>query len=226
MNDRIPLDGRVPWSAGRWTHEPLSVRELGDSLIVHAAPMSDAWRTSSYGFIHESEHALVRPVSSGVSIEVSFEARPPAPATTGSSLSAPHRYRKRSSQQVPSAALRQVRGSRSRSSHQEGELWLSLLEWAGFSSGPGSKISKRPVGVSVGRDAMDAEEIGPEQRTAYRRIVGYELRCAWDTEHGVGVMTHEDRVVEVGQADTALLGAHDPARDVRQTSRLGSVRSP
>ena len=75
MNDRIPPDGRVPWSAGRWTHEPLSARELGDSLIVHAAPMSDAWRTSSYGFIHESEHALVRPVSSGVSIEVSFEAR-------------------------------------------------------------------------------------------------------------------------------------------------------
>jgi len=75
MNDRIPPDGRVPWSAGRWTHEPLSARELGDSLIVHAAPMSDAWRTTSYGFIHESEHALVRPVSSGVSIEVSFEAR-------------------------------------------------------------------------------------------------------------------------------------------------------
>ena len=70
------------------------------------------------------------------------------------------------------------------------------------------------------------EEIGLEQRAAYRRIVGYELRCAWDTEHGVGVITHEDRVVEVSQADTALLGAHDPARDVRQTSRLGSVRSP
>jgi hypothetical protein len=36
--------------------------------------------------------------------------------------------------------------------------------------------------------------------------VGYELACAWDREHGVGVMTHGDRVVEVGQADTAILG--------------------
>jgi len=149
---------------------------------------------------------------------------------------------------------------------QEGELWLSLPAWAGFSSGPGSKISKGEVGVSVSGDAMDAEEIGPEQRAAYRRIVGrasaaqrmvldaiadafpkltkgaaielpkkvdraeleslvtlvaihihwahrdkvaylgYELRCAWDTEHGVGVMTHQDRVVAVGQADTAILG--------------------
>ncbi len=36
--------------------------------------------------------------------------------------------------------------------------------------------------------------------------VGYELSCAWDNEHGVGVMTHQDRVVEVGSADTAILG--------------------
>jgi hypothetical protein len=150
----------------------------------------------------------------------------------------------------------------------EGELWLTLPVWAGFFSGPGSKASNGVVGVSVGGDATDAEEIGPEQRAAYRRIVGraharaaqrmvldaivasfpkltkgatielpekvdraalesllkltaihihwahrnkvayvgYELRGAWDTEHGVGVMTHEDRVVAVGQADTAILG--------------------
>ena len=36
--------------------------------------------------------------------------------------------------------------------------------------------------------------------------VGYELRPAWDTEHGVGVMTHGKRVVEVGGADMAILG--------------------
>lgn len=35
--------------------------------------------------------------------------------------------------------------------------------------------------------------------------VGYELTCAWDGEHGVGVLTHGDRVVEVGQADTSFL---------------------
>lgn len=35
---------------------------------------------------------------------------------------------------------------------------------------------------------------------------GYELSCAWDDEHGVGVMTHGDRIVKVGGADMAILG--------------------
>lgn len=36
--------------------------------------------------------------------------------------------------------------------------------------------------------------------------VGYQLACRWDREHGLGVMTHERRVVKVGGADTAILG--------------------
>jgi hypothetical protein len=36
-------------------------------------------------------------------------------------------------------------------------------------------------------------------------LVGYGLACTWDREHGVGVLTHGDRVLEVGAADTALL---------------------
>lgn len=36
--------------------------------------------------------------------------------------------------------------------------------------------------------------------------VGYELSCTWDREHGVGVMTHGERVVTVGGADMAILG--------------------
>ncbi len=45
--------------------------------------------------------------------------------------------------------------------------------------------------------------------------VGYGLACAWDAEHGLGVLTHRDRVVAVGGADTAFLAwvAHgDPAK--------------
>jgi hypothetical protein len=34
--------------------------------------------------------------------------------------------------------------------------------------------------------------------------VGFELGCSWDVEHGLGVMTHAGRVVEVGQADTSF----------------------
>lgn len=38
--------------------------------------------------------------------------------------------------------------------------------------------------------------------TAY---VGYEFGCNWDDEHGLGVMTHKERVIEIGGADTAFL---------------------
>ena len=35
--------------------------------------------------------------------------------------------------------------------------------------------------------------------------LGYEFACTWDDEHGLGVLMHGARVVEVGQADTAIL---------------------
>jgi hypothetical protein len=34
--------------------------------------------------------------------------------------------------------------------------------------------------------------------------IGYEFGCTWDGEHGLGVLTHAKRVVEVGGADTAF----------------------
>ncbi len=38
--------------------------------------------------------------------------------------------------------------------------------------------------------------------TAY---IGFGFGCTWDDEHGLGAMTHAERVVEVGGADTAIL---------------------
>ena len=35
--------------------------------------------------------------------------------------------------------------------------------------------------------------------------VGYNFRCTWDNEHDLGIMTHRERVVEIGGADTACL---------------------
>jgi hypothetical protein len=35
--------------------------------------------------------------------------------------------------------------------------------------------------------------------------VGFEFDCTWDEEHGLGVLMHGTRVVEVGGADTAFL---------------------
>ncbi len=57
---------------GAWTHEPAGVDPEGGGLRVTAVEGSDAWRTTSYGFVHDSEHALVRPTDGPFSVEVSF----------------------------------------------------------------------------------------------------------------------------------------------------------
>lgn len=63
---------RIDWSNGSWTHEPVaSVRE-GDALLVTSVEGSDAWRVTSYGFVHDSEHALVAPLPTDRAVEVSF----------------------------------------------------------------------------------------------------------------------------------------------------------
>ena len=36
--------------------------------------------------------------------------------------------------------------------------------------------------------------------------IGFEFGCTWDDEHGIGVMTHKERIVEVGGADCSFLG--------------------
>lgn len=35
--------------------------------------------------------------------------------------------------------------------------------------------------------------------------VGYEFGCTWDDEHGIGFMTHKDRIIDFGGADTSFL---------------------
>jgi hypothetical protein len=144
------------------------------------------------------------------------------------------------------------------------EVSIHLPGWAGHVAGD-DDVASGEIVVSVGGDAMGANQIGPPQQAAYRLVVrhanrqramileaiaarfteltrgaevplpekvdgkalrklvtlttvhlhwpqrdglayvGYQLACAWDGEHGVGVMTHGDRVVEVGQADSAIL---------------------
>ena len=35
--------------------------------------------------------------------------------------------------------------------------------------------------------------------------VGYEFGCNWDEEHGLGILTYKDRIIEIGCADTSYL---------------------
>lgn len=62
----------VDWEQGVWTHEPEHVEETCEGFKVTAKPESDAWRITSYGFVHESEHGLVKPFGHGHAMEVSF----------------------------------------------------------------------------------------------------------------------------------------------------------
>nr|WP_315026311.1 hypothetical protein [uncultured Chryseobacterium sp.] len=34
--------------------------------------------------------------------------------------------------------------------------------------------------------------------------IGYGFSCSWDSEHGLGIMTHKDRIVEIGGAEIAF----------------------
>lgn len=35
--------------------------------------------------------------------------------------------------------------------------------------------------------------------------VGFEFGCTWDDEHGLGIMTHKNRIIKIGGGDTAFL---------------------
>ena len=63
---------RVDWDHGVWTHAPVRAVEDGGALVVEGAPHSDAWRITAYGFVHDSEHALVREFANGSAVEVTF----------------------------------------------------------------------------------------------------------------------------------------------------------
>lgn len=65
---------RIDWAAGRWSHAPAAAVEDGDALLVTAVEGSDAWRTTAYGFVHDSEHALLAALPTDRAVEVSFRA--------------------------------------------------------------------------------------------------------------------------------------------------------
>jgi len=64
----------IPWTHGTWTHPPASATETSGQLEVTAVEGSDAWRHTAYGFVHDTEHALLSPLAVGEAMEVSFRA--------------------------------------------------------------------------------------------------------------------------------------------------------
>ncbi|GAA2161895.1 hypothetical protein FHX52_3454 [Humibacillus xanthopallidus] len=66
------LDLETLAALGTWTTHPVHVEWGAGALHVTAARGSDAWRHTAYGFVHETEHALIAPMSTDSAIEVSF----------------------------------------------------------------------------------------------------------------------------------------------------------
>jgi hypothetical protein len=52
--------------------------------------------------------------------------------------------------------------------------------------------------------------------------VGYEFGCSWDPERGLGVMTYNDEIIQIGGADVAFLSwvAKKDANPISQTTAL------
>ncbi|MFT2753974.1 DUF1349 domain-containing protein [Clavibacter sp. Sh2088] len=62
----------IAWTSGTWTTAPAHVEVADDGMRVTAVEGSDAWRTTSYGFVHDTEHALLAPLDQDTAVEVSF----------------------------------------------------------------------------------------------------------------------------------------------------------
>ena len=63
---------KIAWDQGLWINPPVQTEEDSDHLLVTTAHESDFWRNTSYGFIHDSGHALVKDFPDGVAMEISF----------------------------------------------------------------------------------------------------------------------------------------------------------
>lgn len=62
----------MPWADGTWRNPPATAVVQGHQLLVTAQAGSDAWRSTSYGFVRDTAHALLGPLPLDSAIEVEF----------------------------------------------------------------------------------------------------------------------------------------------------------
>lgn len=60
------------WEQGSWLNPPPAAWTEGGDWLVACAAGSDLWRTTSYGFVHDSGHALLAPFPTAGALEVRF----------------------------------------------------------------------------------------------------------------------------------------------------------
>lgn len=74
MSPDAALDWRPGWHPSGWLNPPPEVQRDRDDLVVTAAQGSDLWRTTSYGFVHDTGHALLADFPDRTAAEVTFVA--------------------------------------------------------------------------------------------------------------------------------------------------------
>ena len=62
----------ISWEQGVWLNPPVSAIHDRSELKVTTVHESDFWRNTSYGFVHDSGHALLKDFPTNSSMEVSF----------------------------------------------------------------------------------------------------------------------------------------------------------
>lgn len=62
----------IPWQQGWWLNRPPHVAISRGRLVMRAAEGSDAWRTTSYGFVHDNAHVLLSDLPDGWAVQTSF----------------------------------------------------------------------------------------------------------------------------------------------------------
>ena len=65
---------RLQWPEGEWFNPPVVLVESIDELVVSTGENTDLWRTTSYGFVHDTGHGLLSPLRDGEAMELTFEA--------------------------------------------------------------------------------------------------------------------------------------------------------
>lgn len=63
---------KILLSSGVWLNPPAAVEIVNESLFVTSKEGSDFWRKTSYGFIHESGHALLFDFPNETAVEAQF----------------------------------------------------------------------------------------------------------------------------------------------------------
>jgi regulation of enolase protein 1 (concanavalin A-like superfamily) len=68
------LDRRreISWHEATWLNQPPHARLEGDRLVVTTGERSDFWRTTSYGFVRDSGHALLHDFPPGGATQGTF----------------------------------------------------------------------------------------------------------------------------------------------------------